>query len=208
MADSAAALMAPDDFAQGYSRLVAENGALFGSRMYRHYTWLLSLSDHIAHFGLEHHESSDDRADENALSEPDLRMDVAELLGHEYVHSWNGKYRRPQGLLSPDFQKPMDGSLLWVYEGMTEFWGEVLPTRAGLITPEFFHETLAEWRGLRHRTGCSMASDGRYRHGRPRRSSTLPKHGSRAVAAWTTMKPRFFSGSMWTPNCVPGARGG
>jgi predicted metalloprotease with PDZ domain len=143
MADSAAALAVPDDFAQGYSRLVAESGALFGSRMYRYYTWLVSLSDHIAHFGLEHHESSDDRTDENALSEVDLRMDVAELLGHEYVHSWNGKYRRPQGLLSPDYQKPMDGSLLWVYEGMTQFWGEVLPTRAGLITPEYFRETLA-----------------------------------------------------------------
>jgi predicted metalloprotease with PDZ domain len=147
MADSAAALKAPDDFAQGYSRLVAENGALFGSRMYRHYTWLLTLSDHVAHFGLEHHESSDDRTDENALSEPDLRMEVAGLLGHEYVHSWNGKYRRPEGLLSPDYQKPMVGTLLWVYEGMTEFWGEVLPTRAGLITPEFFRDTLADFAG-------------------------------------------------------------
>lgn len=147
MADSAAALTVPDDFTQGYSRLVAESGALFGSRMYRHYTWLLTLSDHVAHFGLEHHESSDDRTDENALSEADLRMDVAELLGHEYVHSWNGKYRRPQGLLSPDYQKPMDGTLLWVYEGMTQFWGEVLPTRAGLITPDFFRDMLADSAG-------------------------------------------------------------
>jgi predicted metalloprotease with PDZ domain len=143
MADSAAALAIPSDFAPGYSRLVAENGSLFGSRMYRHYTWLVSLSDHIAHFGLEHHESSDDRGGENTLSEADLRMDLAELLGHEYVHSWNGKYRRPQGLLSPDYQKPMDGSLLWVYEGMTEFWGDVLPTRAGLVTPEYFREMVA-----------------------------------------------------------------
>jgi predicted metalloprotease with PDZ domain len=143
MADSAAALAVPGELGPGYSRLVAENGLLFGSRMYRHYTWLVSLSDHIAHFGLEHHESSDDRVDENELREVDLRMDLAELLGHEYVHSWNGKYRRPQGLLSPDYQKPMDGSLLWVYEGMTEFWGEVLPTRAGLITPEYFREIIA-----------------------------------------------------------------
>ena len=147
MADSAAALAAPEDFSRGYSRLVAENGALFGSRMYRHYTWLLTLSDHVAHFGLEHHESSDDRTDEDALGEPDLRMEVAELLGHEYVHSWNGKYRRPEGLLSPDYQKPMVGTLLWVYEGMTQFWGEVLPTRAGLITPEFFRDMLADSAG-------------------------------------------------------------
>jgi len=147
MADSAAALTVPADFALGYDRLVAESGALFGSRMYRHYTWLFTLSDHVAHFGLEHHESSDDRLDENSLSEPDLRMEVAGLLGHEYVHSWNGKYRRPAGLLSPDYQKPMDGSLLWVYEGMTEFWGEVLPTRAGLISPEYFRETIANAAG-------------------------------------------------------------
>jgi predicted metalloprotease with PDZ domain len=148
MADSADALQVPDDFALGYGRLVAESGALFGSRMYRHYTWLLSLSDHVAHFGLEHHESSDDRTNENALSEGDLRMDVAGLLGHEYVHSWNGKYRRPLGLLSPDYQKAMDGTLLWVYEGMTEFWGEVLPTRAGLISPDYFRETVAEAAGF------------------------------------------------------------
>jgi predicted metalloprotease with PDZ domain len=148
MADSDEALKVPADFGEGYGRLVAESGALFGSRMYRHYTWLFTLSDHVAHFGLEHHESSDDRLDENALSEPDLRMETAGLLGHEYVHSWNGKYRRPAGLLSPDYQKPMDGSLLWVYEGMTEFWGEVLPTRAGLITPEYFRETIANAAGF------------------------------------------------------------
>lgn len=148
MADSTEALQVPDDFAAGYGRLVAESGALFRSRLYRHYTWLLTLSDHVAHFGLEHHESSDDRADENALSDDDLRMEVAGLLGHEYVHSWNGKYRRPLGLLSPDYQKPMDGTLLWVYEGMTEFWGEVLPTRAGIITPDYFRETVAEAAGF------------------------------------------------------------
>jgi predicted metalloprotease with PDZ domain len=73
---------------------------------------------------------------------------VAGLLGHEYVHSWNGKYRRPLGLLSPDYQKAMDGTLLWVYEGMTEFWGEVLPTRAGLISPDYFRETVAEAAGF------------------------------------------------------------
>jgi predicted metalloprotease with PDZ domain len=144
MADSAAALAVPDDFAAAYGRLVAEAGALFGSRLYRHYTWLLSLSDHVAHFGLEHHESSDDRDGEEALGDAERRMDVAALLGHEYVHSWNGKYRRPQGLLSADYQKPMDGSLLWVYEGMTEYWGYVLPARAGLMSPEFFRDHLAD----------------------------------------------------------------
>ncbi len=142
-ADSEAALGVPDDFAQGYGRMVAQAGMLFGSRMYRHYTWLLSLSDHVAHFGLEHHESSDDRVDENSLTEPAYRERVAELLAHEYVHSWNGKYRRPAGLLSPDYNKDMDGSLLWVYEGMTQFWGEVLPVRSGLVPAQNYREVLA-----------------------------------------------------------------
>lgn len=142
-ADSAAALAVPDDFAAGYGRLVAQAGGLFGTRMYRSYTWLLSLSDHVARFGLEHHESSDDRLFENTLSDEGRREGLAELLAHEYVHSWNGKYRRPAGLLSPDYDQPMDGSLLWVYEGLTQFWGTVLPVRAGLMKPEHYREMLA-----------------------------------------------------------------
>jgi predicted metalloprotease with PDZ domain len=147
VADDPAALVVPDDFAAGYERLVAQAGLLFGTRMYRHYTWLFSVSDHVAHFGLEHHESSDDRLAENALSDAGRREHVAELLAHEYVHSWNGKYRRPAGLLSPDYQKPMDGSLLWVYEGLTEYWGAVLPVRAGLIPAEHYRDMLAALAG-------------------------------------------------------------
>src|SRR5256714_88878 len=147
VADSAAALTVTGDFAAGYARLVQQAGTLFGTRMYRHYTWLLTLSDHVAHFGLEHHESSDDRVDENSLAEAPLREGVADLLAHEYVHSWNGKYRRPAGLLSPDYQQPMDGSLLWVYEGLTQFWGTALPVRAGLVTPESYREMLASLAG-------------------------------------------------------------
>jgi predicted metalloprotease with PDZ domain len=146
-ADSAAALAVPEDFAAGYGRMVAEGGALFGSRMYRHYTWLLTLSDHVAIYGLEHHESSDNRREEFALLEDDRRSDAAALLGHEYVHSWNAKYRRPAGLLSPDYQKPMDGTLLWVYEGLTEYWGDVLTTRAGMLTPQLYRETIASYAG-------------------------------------------------------------
>jgi predicted metalloprotease with PDZ domain len=143
-ADSPAALVLPDGFAAGYSRLIAEAGVLFGSRMYRHYSWLLTLSDSVAHFGLEHHESSDDRREENAIIDPDKEPWVSTLLAHEYVHSWNAKYRRPEGLLSPDYDKPMDDSMLWVYEGLTTFWGDVLPARAGLLTEDQFRDMLAE----------------------------------------------------------------
>jgi len=144
-ADSAAALVVPADFAAGYGRLVAEAGALFGSRMYRHYTWLLTLSNHVAVYGLEHHESSDNRRAEFALLDDGLRKDTATLLAHEYVHSWNAKYRRPAGLLSPDYQEPMDGTLLWVYEGLTEYWGDVLATRAALMSPEDYRELIASY---------------------------------------------------------------
>jgi predicted metalloprotease with PDZ domain len=142
-ADSEAALeMSPELEAQ-YRSLVAETGALFGSRPYRHYDFLLTLSDHTAHFGLEHHESSDDRVDERSLLDPDRRRMMAGLLPHEMAHSWNGKYRRPADLAIGSFQEPMRGDLLWVYEGLTEYLGQVLAARSGLLTPEQYREDLA-----------------------------------------------------------------
>ncbi len=142
-ADSAAALEAPKELAEGLRRLIDEAQALFAGHHYGSYTWLLALSDHVEHFGLEHHESSDDRLGEEALIKEELKRGVSGLLSHEYVHSWNGKYRRPAGLLSPDFQKPMVDGLLWVYEGLTEHAGFLLPVRAGLWTPEYYREQVA-----------------------------------------------------------------
>src|SRR5262249_16270523 len=124
--------------------LVTEAGALFGARHYRSYRFLLALSDHIAHFGEEHHESSDNRAPERMfLDETYRKYWPAELLSHEFVHSWNGKYRPPEGLRRPDFQQPMGTKLLWVYEGLTEYLGVVLAARSGLYTPEASHDRLA-----------------------------------------------------------------
>jgi predicted metalloprotease with PDZ domain len=126
-----------------YKNLVNETGALFGSRHYRSYHFLYTLSDHVASFGLEHHESSDDRVREHGLlDEVDLKTN-ADLLPHEFVHSWNGKYRRPAGLVTPDYSEPMKGDLLWVYEGLTQYLGEVLTARTGLFSPEEFREMLA-----------------------------------------------------------------
>ncbi len=142
-ADSEAALeMSPDLEAQ-YRSLVAETGALFRARHYRHYDFLVTLSDHTAHFGLEHHESSDDRVDERSLIDPDRRKLMAGLLPHEMTHSWNGKYRRPSDLAIGSFQQPMRGDLLWVYEGLTEYLGQVLAARSGLLTQEQYREDLA-----------------------------------------------------------------
>ncbi|HEX9943345.1 MAG TPA: M61 family peptidase [Thermoanaerobaculia bacterium] len=142
-ADSAAALELPTGFAKAYARLPQEALALFGARHYRHYDWLLTLSDHVAHFGLEHHESSDNRMPEETLSDEGRRRGLASLLSHEFVHSWNGKYRRPAGLATPDYAQPMQGELLWVYEGLTQYLGTLLPARSGLWTPEYYRERLA-----------------------------------------------------------------
>jgi predicted metalloprotease with PDZ domain len=143
VADGDAALELPENFVTTYDNLVEQAGLLFGGRHYRRYHWLLTLSDNVAHFGLEHHESSDDRVNEDSLLKPAGQRGVAELLSHEYVHSWNGKYRRPAGLLSPDYQKPMEGELLWVYEGLTQYLGSLLPARIGAWTPEYYREYLA-----------------------------------------------------------------
>jgi len=143
VADSPGALTLPPGFADAYARLVGEAGALFGARHYRHYDWLLTLSDNVEHFGLEHHESSDNRLGERTLLEEPWRKALASLLAHEYVHSWNGKYRRPAGLVRADYQQPFDTGLLWVYEGLTQYLRELLPARAGLWSDEYGRERLA-----------------------------------------------------------------
>jgi predicted metalloprotease with PDZ domain len=142
-ADSAAALEMPPDMQAEYKQLVAETGKLFSVRHYRDYHFLVTLSDDVAHFGLEHHESSDDRASERSLVDDDLRLQFATLLPHEFVHSWNGKYRRPIGLATPDYNTPMKGDLLWVYEGLTEYLGSILTARSGLYLPGEWREELA-----------------------------------------------------------------
>jgi predicted metalloprotease with PDZ domain len=146
--DSDEAIAAPDELVADYRKLVQETGALFGTRHYRDYHFLLTLSDHVAHFGLEHHESSDDRINERSLVEPSGRTFVASLLPHEFVHSWNGKFRRPSGLVSGTsdggYDTPMKGDLLWVYEGLTNYLGEILAARSGLWTAEEYRGALAE----------------------------------------------------------------
>jgi len=141
--DSDRAIELSDDLIEHYKNLVLETGALFGSRHYRSYHFLLTLSDHVASFGLEHHESSDDRIAERGMIDDVTRKVNADLLPHEFTHSWNGKYRRPAGLATPDYSKPMKGGLLWVYEGLTQYLGEILTPRSGLLSADEFREDLA-----------------------------------------------------------------
>jgi predicted metalloprotease with PDZ domain len=142
-ADSEAALAMPPETEAHYRQLIAETGALFGVRHYRDYHFLLTLSDDVAHFGLEHHESSDDRIYEKSVIDPGYRAATADLLPHEFVHSWNGKYRRPGDLATENFHQPMRDDLLWVYEGLTEYWGDMLCARSGLLTQDQEHEAIA-----------------------------------------------------------------
>jgi predicted metalloprotease with PDZ domain len=130
--ESEAGLQIPDSTVAAHRRLVREARALFGGTRYGEYHFLLSLSDRVAHFGLEHHESSDDRTVERLWVNDDFRRAGSGLLSHEYVHSWNGKYRRPAGLATPDYTQPMKDELLWVYEGLTQYLGWVLASRSGL----------------------------------------------------------------------------
>ena len=159
-ADSAAALDAPQEVWDHYKNLVEQANKLFGAHHYRDYHFLYSMSDHVAHFGLEHHESDDSRVEERGLVDETARKAEASLLPHEYVHSWNGKFRRPADLATPDYQQPMQDDLLWVYEGLTNYLGEVLTARSGLLTTPQLRDDLAltaaeldhtpgrEWRNL------------------------------------------------------------
>jgi len=153
-ADSAAALDAPEEVWEHHRNLVKQAGILFGARHYSDYHFLLTLSDHVAHFGLEHHESNDSRIDERSLIEEDGRKLAAGLLPHEYVHSWNGKYRRPADLATPDYEQPMQTDLLWVYEGLTSYLGDVLAARSGERTPALSRDGWAQIAAdLDHRSG-------------------------------------------------------
>jgi predicted metalloprotease with PDZ domain len=142
--DSARSVEISEEDVTRYRSLVKEAGALFGARHYRSYHFLLALSDFVAHGGLEHHESSDNRVGERTLVDTDLDKLNYELLPHEMTHSWNGKYRRPAGLATPNYDQPMTGELLWVYEGLTQYLGSnVLTARSGLLTPDEYRERLA-----------------------------------------------------------------
>jgi len=151
--DEADLAMTPKELA-AYQKLVGETGALFGARHYRQYHFLLTLSDQVGGHGVEHHESNDSVAAERTLLDPDLGMLYADLVPHEFAHSWNGKYRRPAGLATANYQEPMIGDLLWVYEGLTDYLGNVLAARTGLLTDAQYREALAETAAmLDHRTG-------------------------------------------------------
>ncbi|MEO9599300.1 peptidase M61 [Parasphingorhabdus sp.] len=126
-----------------HRQLVIEAEALFGSRAYDRYDFLLALTEDMGGIGLEHHRSSENGVNREYFTDWDSGPGRRSLLPHEIIHSWNGKYRRPQGMWTPDFRQPTRDNLLWVYEGQTQFWTYVLSARSGLYSKQDTLDALA-----------------------------------------------------------------
>lgn len=143
-ADSPASLKASTEQLDAHKALVQQADRLYGSRHFKRYEFLLALSDHFTGIGLEHSESSENGVKPNYFTEWAKSAPRRTLLPHEYTHSWNGKFRRPSDLSTPNFNEPMQDSLLWVYEGQTQYWGYVLSARSGLVSIADSMDSLAQ----------------------------------------------------------------
>lgn len=173
VADSADKLNPTEPQIEAHRELVRQADKAFGSRHYAHYDFLLAISDELGGIGLEHHQSSENGVRTNYWDNWERRPGSRELLPHEYAHSWNGKFRRPADLATPDFNVPMQNSLLWLYEGQTQFWGWVLAARSGLTTPQQARDNLARtaanyelqpgraWRNLQDTTNDAIMANRR-----------------------------------------------
>ena len=154
--DSAAAIDISDAQIAAYRRLVVQAQALFHSHHYHDYHFLLTLSDYVSTGGLEHHQSSDDRARGGGrmFADPGHFMLDASLLPHEYTHSWNGKFMRPAKLWQPNFEDPEHTQMVWVYEGLTVYLGDMLTARSGLWSPDIWRQVVAYRAAMMaHQTG-------------------------------------------------------
>jgi len=143
-ADEPASLEARPEQIAPHRTLVEQATKLFGTPHYDHYDFLLALTEQLGGIGLEHHRSSENSAPPGYFTEWDKNAPTRDLLAHEYTHSWNGKFRRGADLATPNFNVPMGGSLLWVYEGQTQYWGYVLSARSGLWSAEQARDALAQ----------------------------------------------------------------
>ncbi|NQE63912.1 PDZ domain family protein [Caulobacter sp. RHG1] len=143
VADSPELLEAKEEHIQAHKDLVQQAYKVFGSHHYDHYDFLVALSDKIGGIGLEHHRSSENRVAPKYFTEWDKTFVGRDLLSHEFTHSWNGKFRRGADLFTPNLNVPMRDSLMWVYEGQTQYWGNVLAARSGLLTKQQALDSIA-----------------------------------------------------------------
>lgn len=142
-ADAPQNLDVPAKLLDAYKNVAPEALALYGSRHWADYHALLSLSDAITFEGVEHHQSSDNRAAADFMTNPSEQLVGGDLVTHEFSHSWNGKYRRPQDLTTNNYQIPQHDDLLWVYEGMNQYLGDLISFRAGIRKPSQYPQYLA-----------------------------------------------------------------
>lgn len=169
-ADHPASLKASTEQIDAHKALVQQADRLFGSRHFKRYEFLLALSEHFSGIGLEHAESSENGVKPGYFTEWAKGAPRRTLLPHEYAHSWNGKFRRPADLSTTNFNQPMHNSLLWFYEGQTQYWGYVLSARSGLVSIADSRESLAQtaawlaarsgraWRNLQDTTNEPIVS--------------------------------------------------
>ncbi len=174
------------------ANLVREADALYASHHYNEYHFLLTLSDVAGGMGLEHGQSSDNGVGEKGFADDTHQLPESDLLSHEFTHSWNGKYRRPVGLYQQDFSTPMQGALLWVYEGMTEYWGNVLAARSGLKNAQEYKDVLA-----------ATAAELDYTRGREWRptvdtavGASILRGGNPAWSNWRRGQDYYFEGEV------------
>ena len=174
------------------ANLVREADALYASHHYNEYHFLLTLSDVAGGMGLEHGQSSDNGVGAKGFADDVHQLPESDLLSHEFTHSWNGKYRRPIGLYQPDFATPMQGALLWVYEGMTQYWGDVLAARSGLKNANEYKDVLA-----------IVAAELDYTRGREWRptedtavGASLLRGGNRAWENWRRGQDYYYEGEL------------
>lgn len=142
-ADKPGDLAATDEQVAIHRKLVSQSLKLFRSQHYDHYDFLLHLSEELGDIGLEHHRSSENGHESTYFTDWANEYVGRDLLAHEYTHSWDGKFRWGADSHKPDFLQPMENSLLWVYEGQTQYWGYMLSARSGMYTPDMTKEALA-----------------------------------------------------------------
>ncbi|WP_159980722.1 MULTISPECIES: M61 family metallopeptidase [unclassified Novosphingobium] len=128
---------------ESYRNLVSESLATFGAKHFDHYDFLLALTDRMGGIGLEHHRSSENQMEPKSWTDWDAMAWDRNVVPHEFVHSWNGKFRRGADAWTPDYQQPMQNTLLWLYEGQTQFWGYILSARSGVQSRETILGSLA-----------------------------------------------------------------
>jgi predicted metalloprotease with PDZ domain len=170
VADEAKSLEATDEQIQILRNLVDQMDRLYGARHFDHYDFLIAMTDKLGGIGLEHHRSSENSVDPEFFTGWATHLGDRDLLSHEMNHSWDGKWRRPADQLVPNFNSPMQNSLLWVYEGQTQYYGQVVAARSGLLTKDQAMESLAmtaatydarlgrQWRALQDTTNDPIIS--------------------------------------------------